>query len=210
MNLISMKTAFYFVRHAESIAKAKGVVQGTGLAVPLSDLGREQARQLAKALKREKFDAIFSSQAVRAIETAKPIRAIFPHLPYSEHAELNERSKGEAEGMTKEEFKETYADVEAAWAKEEDPRIPGGESFVDVEKRVMPFLEKHKIQFAGKKLLYVGHGNVFRVILGAMLGIPANLRHRVTADYCALSVAEWDEDSGRWKVITVNKPLIDL
>lgn len=199
-----MKTTFYFIRHAESSAKEKGIVQGAGLAVPLTEKGKWQTEALAARLRDEKFDAIFASQALRAIDTAKPLRALFPTVPYQECAELNERSKGEAEGMTKEAFKKKYPDIEAAWKREEDPRVPGGESFSDVEKRVIPLIERHTKEFAGKRLLYVFHGNTIRVILGALLGVPANLRHRIAQGYCAVSVAEHDAEENRWHIIKMN------
>lgn len=205
---MSMTTTFYLIRHAESLAKEKGIVQGAGLSVPLSGEGKRQAEALAQTLKGEKFDAIFSSQAVRAIETAKPVRALFPDTPYSEHAELNERSKGEAEGMTKEEFKRRYPEIQAAWAREEDPRVSGGESFADVEKRVMPFLEKLASEQTGKRLLLIFHGNVIRVILGAILGAPANFRHRIKQDYCALNVIEYDDADCRRSILKVNETLL--
>lgn len=199
-----MKTTFYFVRHAQSVSKEKGIVQGAGLSVPLSEEGARQAQALAARLKNEMFDAIFASKALRAIDTAKPVRAVFPNVSYQEIAELHERSKGEAEGMTKEDFKKKYADIEAAWKREEDPRVPGGESFADVEKRVMPLIERHAKEFAGKKILYVFHGNTIRVILGALLGAPANLRHRIAQDYCAVNVVEYDAEDNRWHILKVN------
>lgn len=199
-----MKTFFYFIRHAESIAKKQGIVQGAGLSVPLSGRGRQQALALAERLRSEKFDAIFSSQALRAIDTAKPIREIFPGLPYEERAELNERSKGEAEGMKKEDFEKKYPAVIAAWEREEDPRPADGESFADVEKRAMVIVNRHAVEFAGKRLLYVFHGNTIRVILGAILGAPANLRHRIAQDYCALNIVEYDSEDRRWRVLKMN------
>lgn len=199
-----MKTTFYLIRHAESVAKKKGIVQGAGLSVPLSEKGREQAEVLAVRLRDEKFDAIFTSKALRAIDTAKPMCALFPNTPYREIAELNERSKGVAEGMAKEDFKKKYADIEAAWKRGEDPRVPGGESFADVEKRVMPFIKNLAEKSAGKKLLLVFHGNTIRVILGALIGAPANLRHRIAQGYCAVNIVEYDADENRWHILRVN------
>lgn len=199
-----MKTTFYFIRHAQSAAKEKGIVQGAGLSVPLSETGIEQAKALAKRLRGEKFDAIFASKAIRAIDTAQPLCALFPNAPYRECAELNERSKGEAEGITKEDFKKKYAGIEAAWSREEDSRVPGGESFADVEIRVMPFIKNLAERHGGKKLLLVFHGNTIRVILGALLGAPANVRHRIAQDYCAVNIVEYDSEENRWHILKVN------
>ncbi len=138
-----MKTKFIFIRHAQSTAKEDGIVQGEGLNVPLSRLGEEQILKIGEAFKGMTLDFIFSSQAVRAIKTAEAIRRYYPNIPYAEIPELNERSKGETEGMKKDEFKKTYPHIETAWEREEDPRPPDGESFADVEKRITPLIYKH-------------------------------------------------------------------
>lgn len=202
-----MKTCFIFIRHAHSVAKEQGIVQGHGKTIPLSKLGIKQAKELGESLKNQKFDRLFTSTSIRAVETAKEIRMRHPRAPYEEIEALHERSKGTAEGMKQEEFSRIYPDIITAWGREEDPRPPGGESFVDVEKRVMPILEDHCRQYRGKRLLYVIHGNVIRVILGALLSIPPGKRHRFAQDCCGMSIVEFDDEHGRWSVLTVNNHL---
>src|SRR5580698_922213 len=155
-------TTFILVRHAESAAKERNLVQGKGLDMPLTESGLKQARRLADVLKDEHIDRIFTSTAKRTIDTAAPLIAIRPNTPVEAIYEFHERSKGDAEGMDKKEFARVYADIEAAWAREEDPRPAGGESFADVEGRVMPVIQSHAQKYPGERLLYVGHGNVFR------------------------------------------------
>ncbi|MBM3272662.1 histidine phosphatase family protein [Candidatus Kaiserbacteria bacterium] len=203
-----MKTRFLMIRHAQSVAKALDIVQGRGLDVPLSDKGKEQGEKLASVAGELQFDRMFSSTAVRARETARFIRRAHPAVPYEETAVLVERSKGDAEGMTNTAFDAAYPDILEAWSREEDPRPAGGESFADVEARIMPLVREHCEKYAGETILYVGHGNAFRVILGAMLGIPAHMRNRIAQDYCALSIAEYDSERDRWKVLRINQPLI--
>lgn len=203
-----MKTKFIFIRHAQSTAKEDGIVQGEGLDVHLSRLGEKQVEKIGEVLKGMVLDFIFSSQAVRAIKTAEAIRKYYPGVPYAEIFELNERSKGEAEGMQKDDFKKAYSHIEAAWEREEDPRPPGGESFSDVELRIMPLIFRHLEKYCGKTILYVGHGNAFRVALGAMLGVPVAMRNRIAQDYCAISIAEYDHQKKRWNVLLVNKNVI--
>jgi broad specificity phosphatase PhoE len=59
------------IRHGESKANAKGIRQGQDLDSPLSRNGKRQAKKLAKRLKDEKIDAIYSSDLKRAKQTAK-------------------------------------------------------------------------------------------------------------------------------------------
>ena len=203
-----MKTRFILIRHAQSAAKERGIVQGRGLAVPLTREGEAQSRKLAAGLKIENLDRIFSSTALRARKTAEPIRTFYPHLPYEEISELNERSKGAAEGINQEEFARRYPQVIEAWAKGFDPRPAGGESLADVYNRAVPIIENHKTQYGGKTLLYVTHGNVIRLLLVHMLGLsPALVQDRIFLDYCGVSLAEYDHEKSRWYILYVNKTI---
>lgn len=61
------------VRHGESEANAKGINQGQYLDTPLTKKGVEQAKKVAKRLKEEKIDMIYSSDLIRAKQTAREI-----------------------------------------------------------------------------------------------------------------------------------------
>lgn len=203
-----METHLYFLRHAESAANALGVVQGIGLNIPLTDLGHMQAKEAAQALVNFSFDKMFSSKAERAQNTASAVRQIHASVPYEEIHELHERDRGGTEGMLKKDFLVKYPEIEEAWKREEDPKSPlGGESFEDVRNRVMPILERHIKEHAGKKLLYVTHGNLIRVVLGEMLSVPFGLRARIAQNYCGLSLVTYNHDRKRFKVEFVNRRL---
>lgn len=198
------------IRHAESVAKEQGIVQGQGLDVPLSERGKQQLQKLGGAVASLSVDKVYSSTALRAQNTAQVIRSVFPDVSHEETELLNERSKGNAEGLTKTEFKKKYPHIEDAWSREEDPRVPGGENFADVEARVMPLVAEHLKKHAGETVLYVGHGNVFRVIIGAALGIPVEKRNRIQIDTCSMNVLEYEQTTGRWHLVALNQLLVDL
>ena len=65
-------TTFYVVRHGETTANVEGIIQGQK-DYPLNSNGEEQAKTRARQLKSVKFDAIFSSDLVRAKRTAEII-----------------------------------------------------------------------------------------------------------------------------------------
>lgn len=200
-----MKTKCILVRHGKSAANELDIVQGTGLSIPLTDEGREQALYIAKKLKDAHLDRIYTSTAIRAIDTARVIRENHPSVPYIEMAELLERSKGIAEGMKKAEFETAYNDIVEGWKNELDVRPPDGESFEDVHNRVMPVLESHVRENApGSTLLYVIHGNVIRVIIGSLLHAPFRYMPRIKQDYCAYNVVSFDHDRERWEIEQVN------
>lgn len=201
----SLVTTLVFVRHGQSQARARNIVQGVGIDIPLTPEGVLQAERASQVLSSYRFDKIFASTAVRARDTAAAIRHHHPGVPYEEIAELNERSKGITEGMTKDDFAAKYPEIIEQWNKEEDARPPGGENFEDVHNRVVPVIER---QVAGDEegltFLYVIHGNVIRVILGHFLNVEHRYRPRIRQDYCAVSIAEYDHERARWSVRCIN------
>ena len=200
-----METKFFLARHGQSEARMKNIVQGVGLKVPLTEEGRQQAGALAQKLKDFHFDRIFSSPAKRTLETAEAVRKFHPETPLETFSGLNERSKGLAEGMDKEEFNRRFPEIIKQWRAELDARPEGGENYEDVEKRVIPLIEKHLKDYAGQTLLYVGHGNVMKVILGWTLNIPYGLRPRIAQDYCALDCLVFDHERKYWRIEFINQ-----
>src|SRR5665213_1161889 len=81
------------VRHGESVFNKAGIIAGDS---PLTDKGREQARQTKEILARFKFDAVYSSDLKRAIETAEIIAG--KQVPASNRlSSLRERDFGSLE-----------------------------------------------------------------------------------------------------------------
>lgn len=205
-----MKTRIILLRHGKSEASDQGIVQGQGLSIPLTDEGRRQAKETAEKLAHVSFDNIFSSTAIRATETAQIVRTHHADVPFTQIAELNERSKGAGEGMTHEEYAQRYPDIMRQWEQGLDARPEGGESFEDVHQRVVPVIERHMSEIApGSTALYVIHGNVIRVLLGHMLHIPHELRARIKQDYCAVNSVVFDHEKKRWDIEYVNRVFYD-
>jgi len=69
---MSFTTHVVIIRHGQSQGNAEGRFGGH-TDTPLSPRGRRQATATARALASEKFNAIYSSDLPRAIETATPL-----------------------------------------------------------------------------------------------------------------------------------------
>ncbi len=99
-------THVVIIRHGQSQGNAEGRFGGH-TDTPLSPRGRKQAQATAKALASEKFDAIYSSDLPRAIETASPLGKL-TGVPLETTDALRERSVGVMEGLTFEEAAEQH------------------------------------------------------------------------------------------------------
>src|SRR3989454_11493533 len=103
---MSVTTHVLLIRHGQSEGNAEGRFGGH-TDTPLSARGRQQAEATARALASEKFDAIYSSDLHRAIETASPLVKLTGVTLNTTEA-LRERSVGVMEGLTFEEAAEQH------------------------------------------------------------------------------------------------------
>jgi len=137
--------------------------------VELSDEGRIQAELLRKRLQNYSIDALYSSNLIRARQTADIINEAF-HLPHEIREELREISFGLMEGMSDEYNEEHFSDFkEEQKLLIEDIPYPGGENGTSVYERAMPIIQEI-VQSGKKNIVIITHGGIIRVLLAALFG----------------------------------------
>jgi len=167
-------TTILLARHGQSVYNAEKRLSGQ-LDVSLSPKGIRQAHLLAQILRRDRLAAIYTSRLIRAVETARPT-AMAHGLPIQQCDALKELHLGVLQGR----FRDAR-DLEAQrlWhARQQDKlhyRVPEGETFADLERRVLPCLNALLTCEAGNVVLIVGHRNTNRIILGALLHWPQDV-----------------------------------
>lgn len=128
-------TRLYLIRHGQSDGNAEGRFGGHG-PTPLSKLGLEQAERTAKMLAKEDINAIYSSDLLRAVQTAEPIAKLL-NLKINKSKAFRERNVGVLEGLTFDECKEQYPrDYYALLNRHVNYAITGGESYRQLLRRV--------------------------------------------------------------------------
>lgn len=137
--------------------------------VELSSEGIRQAELLGERLSRYPIDGLYSSNLIRAKETAEIINQKLS-LPLLIRNDIREISFGDLEGRTNSYIDEHFSHVKAAMMDlAEDIPFPGGENGTSVCERAMPVLEE--IVRSGKKhIVVVTHGGVIRSLLAALFG----------------------------------------
>jgi alpha-ribazole phosphatase len=157
--------------------------------VGLNEVGREQARKLARRLARERFDAIYSSDLKRAHWTAQEIASFHPVSPVVTD-QLRELNLGEFEGRS---FKdaEDGRPLEAAWeAGDIDFPIPGGETIYQLQSRVASFLSGLTEHYENGAIVLVAHGGLLRVVICHLIGIELKYWWRLRLSSASLSVVD--------------------
>ena len=139
-----MKTKLIYFVHGTTYDNASKKCSGWKQ-VELNDLGREQALNLGKVNKDINFDVIFTSDLVRAIESAN---IAFPNILKIQDKRLRECNYGDLDGEDKNLI--VYED-------HIDESFPNGESLIDVEKRIRDFINYLLENYKGKTIGIVAH-----------------------------------------------------
>jgi len=196
-------TRVYLVRHGATTLTAEDAFAGE-TDVPLSDVGRDQLRKLARRLAHEPIAAFYASPLGRTMETArilaephgKPIRAV---------SGLREISHGHWEGRTRGDVKKEYPAEYARW--QEDPfsfAPPGGESGLSATARALPALLDIVAAHPGQQILAASHKATIRLLVGSLLGFDLR-RYRDHLDQSPASLNILDfQDAGHARLSLYN------
>lgn len=202
-----MSTTLILTRHAETVWHAENRYTGSS-DVPLTNLGRRQAVDLARWAGGARLSAIYSSNLSRTKDTAAPATTL-TKLPLRTDARLREVDFGRGEGMTKQEMQVAFPDALAAFlrAPARHP-FPGGESGVDAISRAMPAVNEILQKHDGGRVLLVIHSTLLRLLITAGIGLDPNRYRQLfpTVGNCALNTLRFD--SGGMSLLGFNTPIL--
>jgi broad specificity phosphatase PhoE len=165
-------TTLYIARHGQSEMNNQRLVTGQ-LDPLLTPKGIEQSEQLARLLAHEPLAAIYTSALARTAQTAAPTARAHALEPVR-LSELNEIHLGVLQGRHRDERDDEAAAIWQQWQSAMwRYRVPGAESFAQLQQRVGAALTRILAQHQGETVLIVGHSGTNRILLGTLLAIPA-------------------------------------
>lgn len=139
-----MKTKLKYFVHGTTYDNASKKCSGWKQ-VELNELGKEQAANLGKVNSDIKFDVIFTSDLVRAIESAN---IAFSNALKIQDKRLRECNYGDLDGEDKHLI---------VYENHIDEPFLNGESLKDVEKRIRSFIDDVLKEYKGKTIGIVAH-----------------------------------------------------
>jgi broad specificity phosphatase PhoE len=175
---------FVLVRHGAHDLIGKRLV-GRGSEVHLNAAGLDQAHRLAARLACLQDAVVYSSPLPRALETAKPVAAKLGREVQLADP-INEFDFGDWTGAA-------FDDLEGSseWRMFNVFRsgtcAPNGESMLDVQARVVRFMNRLWTQRPDGRFVLVSHGDVIRAALLHFLGMHLDLFHRIEIELGSLS-----------------------
>jgi alpha-ribazole phosphatase len=189
------------LRHGQ-ILEPKGGRRFVGQTdLSLTDTGRRQAQYWRECLAEVPLAAVISSDLSRCMQTAR-IVADGRGMQITALADLREIQLGQWDGLTfrlvREKWPDAFQERGKAVARF---RPPAGESFLDLQKRVVPAFEQ-AVDQSGQCLLIVAHAGVIRVVLCHILGMPVDHLFRIGQAYGALNLI--DRQAGGYRLHALN------
>lgn len=154
----------YLIRHGRQSSKRCNVN------VDLCEEGYRQAELLGARLARADVDAVYSSDLLRAVQTAQTANTLW-NVKHIIRPELREISFGEMEGLSDEMIARQFSEFKRRQDEmTEDLPYPGGECAADVIARAYPVLME--IAESGhESVAVVTHGGVIRALTAKIIDI---------------------------------------
>lgn len=180
------------LRHGRTTANAEGVLAGWTPGVPLDEVGRVRAKEVALRIAALPVAGIVTSPLERCRETADILAAELggPDLIHTD-LELAECRYGDWTGARLDELRQ-----DPLWqAVEHVPSsvtFPNGESIAAMQARALAAISRWNRRF-GADAVYVAvtHGDVIKSVLADALGMHLDMFQRIVVDPCSVSVVRY-------------------
>jgi probable phosphoglycerate mutase len=193
-------TLVLFVRHGQTPSTGQRL-PGRAPGLHLSDAGRDQASAAATRLAElKRVDAIYTSPLERARETAAPIATARQLRPAVERG-LLECDFGDWTGA---ELKKLMKLPE--WRRVQGYpsgfRFPGGESFVEMQDRIVAAVGRLVERHRGGVFVCVSHADPIKAAVAHAVGTHLDLFQRIVISTCSITAIAYG--LGGPAVLTVN------
>ena len=164
------KTEIIFIRHGETEWNSQQRMQGHSNS-DLSSVGQAQIQALGQWMKNVPFDHIYSSDSLRAKQTAEAITQFSGH-ELKIDLRLREKNLGVFEGLTSEEARKIHPEVFSLFKTAGSKYvIDEGESTQQLQDRALEIVDEIRIKHLEERVLVVTHGGFIRVVMKHSLGL---------------------------------------
>lgn len=196
----SLPTMILMVRHGRTPTTGK-VLPGRAKGLHLSDDGIAEAKRVAERIgDMKKVAAIYASPLERTRETAAPIAKALG-LDVVTHKGLLECDFGGWTGASLSSLmkKKEWTTVQRAPSSF---RFPNGESFTEMQTRMVTTLDEIRRAHPGKVVVCVSHADPIKAALAHAMGTHLDLFQRIVVSTCSVSAVAYAETGP--VVLTVN------
>lgn len=193
-------TTILLVRHGQTPTTGK-LLPGRAPGLHLAPTGIEQAQRAADRIAEiTKVGALYTSPLERAKETAAPIAAAL-NMTAKVRKGLLECDFGEWTGKELSKLMKLpeWTTVQRAPSTF---RFPGGESFTEMQTRIVGALEEIRDAHRGEVVVCVSHADPIKAAVAYAMGTHLDLFQRIVISTCSVSAITWTPHGPA--VLTVN------
>ncbi len=182
-----------FVRHGTT-ATTGSVLPGRAEGLHLAESGRDQANRVAERLAEvDSIAAVYASPMERTRETAEPIAAAVGK-PVEVHEGLIEADFGAWTGRKLSQLRHLKA-----WKTVQNHpsgfRFPDGESFSEMQTRMVGAVRDLCHRHTGKTIVVVSHADTIKAAVADALGTHLDLFQRIVISPCSISAVVYGPDA---------------
>jgi probable phosphoglycerate mutase len=193
-------TLVLFVRHGQTPSTGQRL-PGRAPGLHLSDTGRDQATAAAtRVAELKRVDAIYTSPLERARETAAPI-ATARELKPAVNRGLLECDFGDWTGAELKKLMK-LPEWRTVQGYPSGFRFPGGESFVEMQDRMVGAIGQLVARHRGGVVVCVSHADPIKSAVAHALGTHLDLFQRIVISTCSITAVSYG--MGGPVVLTVN------
>src|SRR3954449_11390464 len=179
-------TLVLLVRHGQTGPTGK-VLPGRAPGLHLADVGQRQAEAAAERIgPLKQVDAIYASPLERARETAAPIGRIRGLRVKLERGllecDFGEWTGGELKELAKKPEWQTVQRYPSGF------RFPGGESFEEMQARIVGTMAKLRERHPGETVVAVSNADPIKAAVADAVGTPLDLFQRIVVSPCSVTV----------------------
>ncbi len=187
------ETEIILIRHGETEWNSQQRMQGHSNS-DLSEVGRGQIQALGELMKNVSFDHIYSSDSLRARQTAEAITQYSGHtLQFDQR--IREKNLGVFEGLTSTEAKERHPEIYRLFKTAgANYVIYEGESTQQLLERALEFIEEIRLRHPQERVVMVTHGGVVRVLMKHALGLSIDAPTRFIIKNTGIFGLIWNEN----------------
>lgn len=193
-------TLVLLVRHGTTPTTGK-ILPGRARGLHLAESGKQQALRVAERItEMDKVGAIYASPLERARETAAPIARSIKQTVRIDRG-LLECDFGAWTGQSLRRLmkKPEWASVQRTPSSF---RFPDGESFVEMQSRMIGALDVIRRRHAGKVVVCVSHADPIKAAVAHAMGTPLDLFQRIVISTCSVTAILYSDFAPI--VLTVN------
>jgi len=198
-----VETVVYLIRHSEVTPKSniKNIsmsddFQTSNEKAFLSVSGEAKAKSMSQLEELQNIDAVYSSNYVRSLETAKYI-AQENNTIINIDERLNERQIGNFENIDSKEFHRMQA-------KDFDYKLPNGESLNQTKKRMIEVMKNILMFETENRVAVISHSTALTCLLSAWCEIGKNYDDEIILTYKDETIVD-----GHWTAPAVYKVTFD-